>query len=219
LAGQSSQGEADPSPVPGPSPSALSDGASFILVNAAEGIEEEDLPFPPAAAEMHAAVPFNGDSLVRSSYADDPDLVHLVSVADLRHAPGSTALEFSWFAFGDAPSLGSLSPLEGKHPPSGSLSRKPLAGKFPWGFIPRRDPDPALHTRDQDHDYRHSWVQPSHFCEGGGMGLFFYVPRGQVLPAGTILGVYLGRSGESLKIKALPSQRLCRGPQSFFLRG
>jgi hypothetical protein len=60
----SSQGRADPSPAPGPSPSALSDGASFILVDAAEGIEEADLPFPPAAAELHAAVPFNGDSLV-----------------------------------------------------------------------------------------------------------------------------------------------------------
>jgi hypothetical protein len=66
----SSQGKTDPSPAPGPSPSALSDGASFILVDAAEGIEEEDIPFPPAAAELHAAVPFNGDSLVRSSYAD-----------------------------------------------------------------------------------------------------------------------------------------------------
>jgi hypothetical protein len=106
----SSQGGADPSPAPWPSPSALSDGASFILVDAAEGIKEEDPPFPPAAAEIHADVSFNGDSLVRSSYADDPDLVHLISVADLRRAPGSTALNFSWFVFGAAPSLGSLSP-------------------------------------------------------------------------------------------------------------
>jgi hypothetical protein len=169
----SSQGGADPFPAPGSSPSALSDGASFILVDAAEGIEEDDLPFPPAAAEIHAAVLFNGDSLVRSSYADDPDLVHLVSVVDLRRALGSTALDFSWFAFGDASSLGSFSPLEGEHPLSGSLSREPLAGKLPWGFIPRRDPNLALHTRDKDHDYRHSWVQSSHFCVGGGMVLFF----------------------------------------------
>jgi hypothetical protein len=76
--------------------------------------------------------------------------------------------------------LNSLSPLEGEHPPSGSLSREPLTGKIPWGFIPRRDPTPALHTRDKDHDYRYSWVQPSHFCKGGGMGLFFYVPPGGV---------------------------------------
>jgi hypothetical protein len=131
----------------------------------------------------------------------NPDLVHLVSVADFRRTPGSTALDFSWFAFGDAHSLGSLSPLEGDYPPSGSLSREPLGGKLPWGFMPRRDPNPALHTREKDHDYRHSWVQPSHFCEEGGMGLFFYVPRGQVLPAGTLPGVYSGRSGESLKIK------------------
>jgi hypothetical protein len=47
-----------------PRPSALLDEASFILVDAAEGIEEVDLPFPPAAAELLAAVPFNDDSLV-----------------------------------------------------------------------------------------------------------------------------------------------------------
>jgi hypothetical protein len=171
--------------------------------------KEEDPPFPPAAAEIHAAVSFNSDSLVRSSYADDPDLVQLVSVADLRRTPGLTALDFSWFAFGDTPSLGSLSPLEGEHPPSGSLSREPMAGKLPWGFMPRRDPNPALHTRDVDHDYRHSWVQPSHFCKGGGMGLFLYVPRGQVLPAGTLLVVHSG-SGESLKIKYKEAQKLFR---------
>jgi hypothetical protein len=60
----SSQGGADPSPAPWPIPLALSDGASFILVDAAEGIEEEDLTFPPAAAEIQAAVSFNSDSLV-----------------------------------------------------------------------------------------------------------------------------------------------------------
>jgi hypothetical protein len=206
----SSQGEANPSPVPWPSPSALSDGASFILVDATEGIKEENLSFPPAVAEIHADVSFNDDSLVRSPYADDPDLVHLVSVADLRRAFRLTALDFSWFAFEDALSFGSLSPLEGEHPPSGSLSREPLAGKLPWGFIPRRDPNPALHTRDVDHYYRHSWVQPSHFCEGGGMGLFFYTPRGQVLPAGTLLGVYSGRSDKSLKIKYKEAQKLFR---------
>jgi hypothetical protein len=207
-------GGADPSPSPWPKPSALSDRASFILEDAADGIEEEDLPFPPAAAEIQAAVSFNGDSLVRLSYADDPDLVQLVSVVDLRRAPGLIALDFSWFAFGGAPSLGSLSLLEGEHYPSGSLSRESLAGKLPpWGFIPRRDPNPALDTRDKDHDYRHSWVQPSHFCEGGGMGLFFSVPQGQVLPAGTLLGVYLGRSGESLKIKYKEALKLFRASE------
>jgi hypothetical protein len=123
----SSQGGADLSPVPGPSPSALSNGASFILVDAAEGIEEEDLLFPPAAAEIHAAWAFNGDSLVRSSHADDPDLVHLVSVADLLRAPGSTALDFSWFAFWSvcAPSLDSISPRTGAPSVWFSLPRVP----------------------------------------------------------------------------------------------
>jgi hypothetical protein len=107
---------------------------------------------------------------------------------------------FSWLSF---------SPRRG--PPSGSLSREPLAGKLPWGFMSRRDPNSALHTRDVDHDYRHSWVQPFHFCEGGGMGLFFYVPRGrQVLPTGSLLGMYSGRSGESLKIKYKEAQKLFR---------
>jgi hypothetical protein len=41
------------------------------------------------------------------------------------------------------------------------------------------------------------------------MGLFFYVPR-QVLPTGTLLGVYSGRSGESLKIKYKEAQKLFR---------
>jgi hypothetical protein len=73
--------------------------------------------------------------------------------------------------------------------------------------MPWRDLNPALHFRDEDYDYWHSWVQPSHFCEGG---LFFYVPRGQVLPAVTLLGVYSGRSGESLKIKYKEAQKLFR---------
>jgi hypothetical protein len=109
----SSQGGVDPSPALRPRPSALSDGASFILEDEAEGIKEDKLPFFPAAAEIQAAVLFNGDSLVRSSYADDPDLVHLASVVDLRRAPGLTALDYSWFAFEDAPSLCSPSPLGG----------------------------------------------------------------------------------------------------------
>jgi hypothetical protein len=62
----------------------------------------------------------------------------------------------------------------------------------------------------ETNSYRYSWVQPSHFCKGGSMGLFFYVPRGKVLPTGTLLGVYLGRSGESLKIKYKEAQKLFR---------
>jgi hypothetical protein len=42
------------------------------------------------------------------------------------------------------------------------------------------------------------------------MGLFFYVPRGQVLPVGTLLGVYSGQSGESLKIRYKEAQKIFR---------
>lgn len=36
---------------------------------------------------------------------------------------------------------------------------------------------PAVHRRHID-DYRAAWVAPSHFCEGGGLGLVFSVPKG-----------------------------------------
>jgi hypothetical protein len=210
----SSQGGADPYPSPWPRPSALLDGASFILEDAAEEIKEDDLPFFPAAAEIQAAVSFNGGSLVRSSYANDPGLGHLVSVADLRRAPGLTALNFSWFAFGDAPSLGSLSPLEGEHPPSGSLSRESLAGKLSWGFIPRRDLNPALHTRD--HDYRHSvkreaWVSSSTSLGGK---CFLRTPSWGCQVGAASLSKLSAR-----RLRSSSEPVIMSGPQSFLLRG
>lgn len=42
-----------------------------------------------------------GSAAVRSSYADDEDLIHIVSVADLRRTPGATAIDFSKFCFVD----------------------------------------------------------------------------------------------------------------------
>jgi hypothetical protein len=41
-----------------------------------------------------------GACSVRHSYADDPDLAHFVSVADLQRAPGSTDIDFSLFCLG-----------------------------------------------------------------------------------------------------------------------
>ena len=45
-----------------------------------------------------------------------------------------------------------------------------------------------------------SWVAPSHFCSGGGLVLFFRVPEGRRLPAGTLIGVYTGRSNFDPKV-------------------
>jgi hypothetical protein len=49
---------------------------------------------------------------------------------------------------------------------------------------------PRISTNPQG--FNESWVQPSHFCEGGGLGLFFKVEwRG--IRAGARIGVYEGR--------------------------
>jgi hypothetical protein len=45
-------------------------------------------------------------------------------------------------------------------------------------------------------DFKNSWVQPSHFCEGGGLGLFFKVER-RGLRVGACIGVYAGRCNKN----------------------
>jgi hypothetical protein len=59
-------------------------------------------------------------------------------------------------------------------------------------------------------DYRPSWVQPSHFCQGGGMGLFFQVPTGRTLPAGLLIGRYRGQDTTLLKLTASEAQKQFR---------
>ena len=72
------------------------------------------------------------------------------------------------------------------------------AGKLPPGFIPLKINSSLL--RHHHLDYKPSWVQPSHFCPGGGQGLFFEVKPGRTLPAGTLIGIYSGRDNTMLRI-------------------
>ena len=71
-------------------------------------------------------------------------------------------------------------------------------GRLPPG-LPEPAPAAVMHRRHMD-DYKMSWVAPSHFCCGGGLGLFFRVPEGRRLPAGTLIGVYTGRSNFDPKV-------------------
>jgi hypothetical protein len=77
------------------------------------------------------AGPFNSDIAVHSSYADDPDLVHIVSVADLRRAPGATAIDFSKFVFGD--SSGRSQNLKYESRKESRLKKKPKKAKKAYG--------------------------------------------------------------------------------------
>jgi hypothetical protein len=82
-----------------------------------------------------------------------------------------------------------------------------LDGRLPLDFAPQRPSLPELHIRGPD-DYKSTWVQPSHFCSDGGMGLFFEVTPGSSLPGGALLAVYYGRSNVSLQLKYREAQKL-----------
>jgi hypothetical protein len=58
-------------------------------------------------------------------------------------------------------------------------------GLLPSSFV--KVVTPSLHKL-RPADYRFSWVQDSHFCSGGGKGLFFSVSPDRILPAGTLTG-------------------------------
>jgi hypothetical protein len=78
-----------------------------------------------------------------------------------------------------------------------------LADCITDGLLPHGTSEPlpaaVVHRRHMD-DYKLSWVAPSHFCSGGGLGLFFHVPKDRRLPAGTLIGVYSGRSNFEHKV-------------------
>jgi hypothetical protein len=56
--------------------------------------DDDDMTPPDSAADEVGACS------VCSSYADDPDLAHFVSVADLQRTPGTTFVDFSLFCLG-----------------------------------------------------------------------------------------------------------------------
>jgi hypothetical protein len=82
-----------------------------------------------------------------------------------------------------------------------------LDGRLLLDFAPQRPSTPELHTQGPD-DYKTTWVQPSHFCLDGGMGLFFEVPPGTSLSGGALLAVYYGRSNVTLQLKYKEAQKL-----------
>jgi hypothetical protein len=140
-----------------------------------------------------------GDITVCSSYADNPDLTHFDSVADLQRTPGASAIDFFLFCLeSPAGGMGHEAFRAARLPPSPSPSLTPsLALGRPVrdsrvnmghsadlalesdvnrvGLLPSSYAKvvvPGLHTLGPA-DYRHSWVQDSHFCAGGGKGLSF----------------------------------------------
>ena len=91
------------------------------------------------------------------------------------------------------------------------LSDTTSDGKLPDSFVSLKGNKEytKLHQYGPS-DWQPSWVQPSHFCDGGGLGLFFRVPKGQTIPAGTMIGVYSGRDSFNLSITFAAAQKLFR---------
>jgi hypothetical protein len=73
------------------------------------------------------------------------------------------------------------------------------SGKLPPEFWDLREESMALY-RPEGMVYAHTWVQASHFCENGGLGLFMEVVAGGTLGAGTILGIYESVDNRSLHL-------------------
>jgi hypothetical protein len=71
--------------------------------------------------------------------------------------------------------------------------------KLPPEFRALREESMALH-QPEAMVYAHIWVQASHFCENGGLGLFMEVVAGVTLGAGIILGIYEGVDNGSLHL-------------------
>lgn len=69
-----------------------------------ENISDFEDDFQPADRRSHQMFSgaTNDDIIVNSSFSDDPNLRHIVSVQDLSRAPGSTAIDFSKFVLGKA---------------------------------------------------------------------------------------------------------------------
>jgi hypothetical protein len=68
-------------------------------------------------------------------------------------------------------------------------------GRLPPSFQVNRVSDDVQYEQGSQ-NFKESWVQPSHFCEGGGLGLFFKVER-RGLRAGARIGVYEGRCNKN----------------------
>jgi hypothetical protein len=79
-------------------------------------------------------------------------------------------------------------------------------GKLSPNFISRKGEFTSLYSYGKDNpNWQPAWVQP---CPGGGHGIFFQVPPGRTIPAGTLIGVYSGRNNISLSLSFDTAQKL-----------
>jgi hypothetical protein len=86
------------------------------------------------------------------------------------------------------------------------------SGKLPPEFRALRKESMALH-RPGAMVYAHTWVQASHFCENGGLGLFMKVVAGVTLGAGTIMREWtMGRFTWGRGPSSSPFAKDWRGP-------
>jgi hypothetical protein len=84
---------------------------SFYDFDVSDKDDDDITPANSAADEV-------GACSVSSSYADDPNLTHFVSVADLQRTPGAIAIDFFLFCLGmPAGGTGSLLPSPSPLPP------------------------------------------------------------------------------------------------------
>jgi hypothetical protein len=180
---------------------------------------------------VNAAGLSSGDIAVRLAYDDDPDLVHLVSIAELRRTPPrSSQLTYPcsssrapWSGFTtcttllaerparlSSPSLAPFFAMERPHQSNVGHSTDldlqsdtACVGILPPTFM--KTADSAIYTLGAL-DYVDSWVQPSHLCDRG-HGLL--LPRLCVcLPADTIFKVYTGHDNKNLRIGYPQAQKL-----------
>jgi hypothetical protein len=212
--------------------SSLATHGPWLSSYESDALDEDEVLSPEASAEV--IVDEWGAILVYSSFADDPNLSHFVSVADLKHTPRVSSIDFSMFCLGalvSSPGYAmagaarwptpSLPPLPLPCPTSGRPVRNSRVnmgysadlaletdvnqvGILPFSF--EKVVVPGLHSLGTA-DYRHSWVQDSHLCADGSKGLFFRVLTGRTLPAGTLIGVYMGRDTANLHFSYPQAQR------------
>jgi hypothetical protein len=83
--------------------------------------------------------------------------------------------------------------------------------KLPPDFISRKGKFLSLYSYGKGSpDWQPAWVQPSHFCPGGGHRFFFQVPKGRTIPPDTLIDVYSGRDNRAHSLSFEGAQKLIR---------
>ena len=191
-------------------------------------------PSPPSGPRPSIAPSLPVELIVNNAGTPSPDTLEsqevegLASPSPIRGTPGHLPVPPSRSASGPLDSDGQATPSPS---PSSSYCPAPrypvrrsrtipgyseglqlqsdvsTAGKLPASFERAPILDKKVYRRGKN-DYPHSWVQPSYFCPGGGLGFYFEVLPGCTLPAGTRIGVYTGRDNRNLQIEYLEAQKL-----------